>query len=86
MSPCIILRCTFFQLGRFVTVARTRPSGASSSKRKAPENAWLEHVDIDVSMGRHGMSVNCVHCKMVFESTIRLNYKTYSDYMSLTRP
>ena len=58
---------------RFVTSTRVDPSGASSSNRKTPDNAWLEQFELIENLGRNGMCVKCVHCKLVLKaSTTRL--------------
>ena len=60
-------------MDRFVTSTRVDPSGASSSKRKAPDSAWLDNYTIIENMSRNGMVVKCKHCKAVLKgSTTRL--------------
>ena len=60
-------------MDRFITVSRTGLSGSLSTKRKTPDNAWLEHVEIMDNICKNGMSVKCVHCKLILKgSTCRL--------------
>ena len=59
------------KMERFVTSTRVDPSGESSSKRKTPCNAWLEHCDVVENTGRNGM------CER--------NWSTYEWVMSKTR-
>ena len=54
-------------MDRFVTGARTGPYGASTSKRKEPDNAWLEHVEIIENTDRNEMCVKCVRYKVALK-------------------
>ena len=69
--------CSLFAMDCFFTIARFGLSGASTSKRKAPNWVWLKDVEVTKSIDKNGMSVQCLHCKHTLKgSTTHVNEHT----------